>query len=46
LTSLDTDQIAQAFEAGGMGFKSWADQIFYTLSATHHHCKIEVWTLA
>jgi len=31
--------------AGGMGFKSRADQISHTLPMTCHHCNLDVWAL-
>jgi len=33
-------------EAGGMGFKSRADQISHCLPATCHRCNLDVWALA
>jgi len=32
--------------AGGMGFKSRADQISHTLPTTRYRCNLEVWALA
>jgi len=32
--------------AGGMGFKSRADQVSHTLPTTRHRCNLDVWALA
>jgi len=38
--------LGHASGAGGMGFKSRADQFFNTLSTIRHRCSLDVWALA